>query len=184
MRDVDRGRGAAPSPEGEAGPADSPTGDGLTVSIVVAVDPGRAFQAFTGDIDRWWLRGPKHRFREPYHDGFLRFDTAGEGRLVEHYPDGSSFTVGRILRWIPGEILHLTWRLPNFAPDESTEVVVTFAAVAGGTRVSVEHRGWDALREDHPALHGRDRRTGAFATGRLWMETLTAFRNHLIGGDR
>lgn len=155
--------------------------DAFTVSILVAVDPPRAFHAFTEDIERWWLKGPKHRFRAPYRDGYLRFEPEVGGRLVEHYPDGSSFVVGEILHWIPGELVHLTWRLPSFAPDEQTEVRVSFAAESGGTRVSVQHSGWDALRPDHPALHGRDHSAAALATGSLWAETLTSLRDHLTG---
>lgn len=92
--------------------------DGFTVSIVVAADPARAFRAFTEEIDLWWLRGPEHRFRPPWHDGMLHLEPEVGGTLTEHYPDGTSFTVGRVLDWQPGERLHLSWRLPNFAADE------------------------------------------------------------------
>jgi hypothetical protein len=152
------------------------------VSILVAVAPQRAFQAFTEETDVWWLQGPRHRFRAPYRDGHLRFEAGAGGRLVEHYPDGSSFTIGHVVEWRPGELVHLTWRLPNFAPDESTEVIVNFTAEDNGTRVSVEHRGWSRLRRDHPALHGRDVRGATFVTGALWSQTLTALRNYLSGG--
>lgn len=156
--------------------------DGFTVSILVGADPERAFQAFTEEIDRWWLRGPKHRFCPPYGEGTLHFAGDRERKLVEEHPDGSSFVIGEVLRWIPGELLHLTWRLPNFAANEQTEVLVEFAAEGDGTRFSVQHRGWDALRRDHPALHGLDRRAAAAAKGALWAETLTALRDYLQGG--
>jgi hypothetical protein len=180
-REVESDPASAHANAGVANAADTRTTDGFTVSIVVAVDVQRAFQAFTEETDLWWLRGPKHRFRAPYHDGYLHFDKGVGGRLVEHYPDGSSFTIGQVLDWRPGELVHLSWRLPSFAPDERTEVVVSFAAATDGTRVSVEHRGWTALRRDHPALHGRDARGAAFLKGGLWAETLTALRTYLSG---
>ena len=153
--------------------------DGFTVSILVAVDPGRAFAAFTGQIDLWWLRGPKHRFRAPYHDGMLRFEPGAGGALTEHYPDGTAFTVGRILDWRPGELLRLTWRLPSFTADQHTEVCVRFVSEGNQTRVSVEHRGFASLPSDHPARHGRLGRELAAVKGRLWAELLTALRDHV-----
>jgi len=38
------------------------------------------------------------------------------------------------------------WRNVNFADDESTEVEVLFEPTESGTRVTVQHRGWAALR--------------------------------------
>ena len=153
--------------------------DGFIVSVLVAVSPERAFEAFTDQIDLWWLRGPKHRFRPPYHDGMLRFEPGPGGTLKEHYPDGSAFTIGRILDWRPGELLRLTWRLPSFAPAQRTEVCVRFEPEAGQTRVSVEHRGFATLPADHPARHGRRGRDLAFIKGALWAEVLTALRDHV-----
>ena len=48
-----------------------------------------------------------------------------------------------MLAWEPGERLVFTWRQGNWPPGESTEVEVRFEGAAGGTRVTVEHRGWD-----------------------------------------
>jgi hypothetical protein len=51
--------------------------------------------------------------------------------------------IGRTLDWQPGARLLLeswTW---TFRPGEHTEVEVRFEAIGDGTRVTVEHRGWD-----------------------------------------
>jgi uncharacterized protein YndB with AHSA1/START domain len=157
--------------------------DGFTVSILVDVDPLSAFAAFTEQIDLWWLRGPKHRFRAPYHDGMLRFTPGVGGSLVEHYPDGTAFAVGEVLDWQPGARLHLAWRLPNFTGEQQTDVIVRFEAEHGQTRVSVEQRGFASLPLDHPARHGHRGRALAFAKSRLWAELLTALRHHLKQGD-
>lgn len=159
--------------------------DGFRVSILVDVDPARAFAAFTEQIDLWWLRGPKHRFRAPYHDGMLRFTPGTGGTLTEHYPDGTAFTVGEVLDWQPGARLHLTWRLPNFDAGQRTDVIVHFEAERGRTRVSVEHRGFATLPLDHPARHGHRGRALASAKARLWAELLTSLRDHVspVNGD-
>ena len=62
--------------------------------------------------------------------------------------------VGRITVWKPGERLALIWRQATFAPDQSTQLDVRFEAVGDQTRVTVEHRGWDEIPQDHVARHG------------------------------
>ena len=66
--------------------------------------------------------------------------------------------------------------MPNFADAESTEVDVRFDAIDGGTRVSVEHRGWSALRADHPARHGNHGRDFEYMKASLWAENLGSLR--------
>jgi uncharacterized protein YndB with AHSA1/START domain len=147
----------------------------VVVSVEVAADPVLAFDVFTSDIDAWWLRGPQHRFKAPWN-GTLRFEPGPQGRLIEQYADGSAFVIGRVVTWQPGERIVLSWRLPNFADAETTEVDVRFEAIAGGTRVSVEHRGWHALRADHPARHGNSGRALAYSRADTWGKNLTSLR--------
>ena len=66
-------------------------------------------------------------------------------------PGGRTYEVGRVLAWDPPGRLSFEFRARAFASDESTTVDVRFEAVAGGTRVRLEHRGWASLPEDHPA---------------------------------
>jgi len=154
------------------------TAQSVIVSIEVAADPQLAFDVFTAQIDAWWLRGPKHRFKAPWN-GTLRFEPGPQGRLFETYADGTTFIIGRVLHWSPGRRLALSWRLPSFAEAETTEVDVRFDAIDGGTRVSVEHRGWDSLRADHPARHGKAGRDYEYMKASLWAENLTALKKHI-----
>jgi uncharacterized protein YndB with AHSA1/START domain len=151
------------------------TSAAVVVSIEVAADPQLAFDVFTADIDAWWLRGPQHRFRAPW-DGTLRFEPGPAGRLIEQYADGSAFVIGRVVRWEPGRRLLLSWRLPNFAGAEATEVDVRFEPIDGGTRVSVEHRGWDGLRDGHPVRHGKTGLDLQYMKAQLWAQNLTSLR--------
>ena len=154
------------------------TAQSVIVSIEVAADPQLAFDVFTAQIDTWWLRGPKHRFKAPWN-GTLSFEPGPQGRLFETYADGTTFIIGRVLHWSPGRRLALSWRLPSFAEAETTEVDVRFDAIDGGTRVSVEHRGWDSLRADHPARHGKAGRDYEYMKASLWAENLTALKKHI-----
>jgi uncharacterized protein YndB with AHSA1/START domain len=150
----------------------------VIVSIEVAAEPMLAFEVFTSQIDTWWLRGPKHRFRAPWN-GTLVFEPGPTGRLLEQYADGTTFVIGRVTQWMPGERLVLSWRLPSFADTDSTEVDVRFETIDGGTRVSVEHRGWSTLRADHPARHGQRGRDYEYMKASLWADNLGSLRQYI-----
>ena len=125
----------------------------VIVSIRVGATPLRAFEAFTAEIGAWWRPNPLFALT-PRGDGCLRFEPGEGGRLVTTLPNGKEFEVGRITIWKPGERLALTWRQATFAQNQSTELDVRFEAVGDETRVTVEHRGWDAIPQDHVARHG------------------------------
>jgi len=131
--------------------------DSVTVTTVVRADPGAAFRIFTEEIDTWWKRGPRYRSR----DGAMRFEA---GRLME-----AEEQIGSVLAWEPGARLLLELWTWNFRPGERTEVEVRFEAIGDGTRVTVEHRGW----ERRPT-GGAEFRT---VVGLWWGSLLPAIRN-------
>lgn len=154
--------------------------DRVAVTTVVAVDPATAFEVFTDEVDAWWKRGPRFRWR-PGQDGTMRFEPGVGGRLMEVYDDTGDdiFEVGRVLVWKPADRLVFEFRARNFEPDQITEVEVRFEAVDQGTRVSVEHRGWESLPEDHPARHGLKGPAFHSLMGVWWADLLGAIRFHL-----
>jgi hypothetical protein len=123
------------------------------VALRVKATPERAFAAFTRDIGLWWR--PNRMFAlTPRSPGVMAFEGGEGGRLVETLANGKVFEVGTIKVWAPGERLVFGWRCATFAPGLDTEVEVRFEAVGEETRVSVEHRGWDAVPQEHVARHG------------------------------
>jgi uncharacterized protein YndB with AHSA1/START domain len=123
------------------------------VALRVKATPARAFEVFTQEIGLWWR--PNGLFQlTPRGDGELRFEPGPEGRLVTKLPNGKEFEIGRVTIWAPGERLAFTWRQASFAPDQLTLVDVRFEAVGEETRISVEHRGWDSVPQEHAARHG------------------------------
>ncbi|WP_436498165.1 SRPBCC domain-containing protein [Actinokineospora sp. HUAS TT18] len=115
-------------------------------SVEVAVDPETAFAVFTADIGAWWKRGTPY-----WNDGErgqqLRFEPEVGGRLIEVHDleSGEGFEIGRVLVWEPGRRLVFTWRQDGWAAAETTDVEVRFEPTKQGTRVSVEHGGWDRV---------------------------------------
>jgi uncharacterized protein YndB with AHSA1/START domain len=153
-------------------------GDRARVSVTVAIPPGRAFQIFTADIDRWWRRGLKFRHSasrssllciEPKVGGrlFESFEAEGTQRIIE---------VGRVRVWEPPRQLKFTWRNSNFAPDEQTEVDIQFEPTVSGTLVTVTHSGLAALRADHPARHGLQDAEFSRMIGLWWGEQMSSLR--------
>jgi uncharacterized protein YndB with AHSA1/START domain len=145
------------------------------VTTFVEVTPDDAFAVFTEEIDSWWRRGPRFRM-DAGAASELRFEQDARGRrLIERSASGMR-EIGRVLAWEPGRRLMFEWRPSNFAPGEVTEVEVRFEPAGDGTRVTLEHRGWDAIRGDHPARHGLREHAFAAMIGKHWGELMTAFR--------
>jgi hypothetical protein len=123
------------------------------VALRVPANPLRAFAAFTDEIAVWWQ--PNGLFRlTPNGDGELAFEPGVNGRLCTTLPNGEEFEVGRISVWQPGECLVFTWRPASFTAEQSTQVEVRFEAVGDETRISIEHRGWDSIPQQHATRHG------------------------------
>jgi hypothetical protein len=156
-------------------PTNRSEADCVRVTTTVAVDPATAFAIFTEEVDLWWRRGPRYRFGGG-REGALAFEPGVGGRLVEVYAAGDEYEVGRVRAWQPGRRLAFVWRGTTFAPGEETEVEVRFERVAAGTRVTLEHRGWEALRADHPARHGLTGPAFASMVGLWWGDLLTTLR--------
>jgi uncharacterized protein YndB with AHSA1/START domain len=155
----------------------------VLVALRVPVPAARAFAAFTEQIGDWWRPNGLFQFTEG-RDGALAFEPGPGGRLVETYPDGSSFVVGHIRDWDPPRRLVLSWRHANFAPDQETELHVRFddvedpAGAAAQTRVTVEHFGWDTIPAEHKARHGFPLATFQLRFAQWWQSLLRAL------GDR
>lgn len=128
----------------------------VVVAMRVPGPPERAFRVFTEEVGLWWRDNPLWRFT-PRSPGALAFEPPAEGtpgRFVERLENGKLFEIGEITAWEPGRRLVFGWRQASFGPDQRTEVEVTFESVGDETRITVEHRGWDAIPTANVARHG------------------------------
>lgn len=120
----------------------------LFKSVEVQVEPARAFTVFTKDIAKWW---PLNKTYSVFGD---RSQECGiepfvGGEIYELSADGERTVWGRILVWEPGHRLCFSW-YPGRTEETAQTVEVSFAAVAGGTRVDLEHRDWQTLGPKAP----------------------------------
>jgi hypothetical protein len=152
----------------------------------VPVPVTAAFDVFTLEIDAWWRTGPAYRVGGT-HQGALHLEPRLCGRVFQAYAeDGAAVhEIGVITSWEPPTHLAFTWRGINFALGESTTVEVWFEAREGGTRVTLEHRGFASLRADHPVRHGQPVPAFGRQMGLWWGGLMTSLREHTeVRSDR
>lgn len=148
----------------------------VIVSLRVKATPREAFDVFTQEIGVWWR--PNALFQlTPRGDGVLSFD--GQERLVTTLPNGKVFEVGKITAWVPAERLAFTWRQATFTPEQQTYVEVRFEPAGNETRVTVEHRAWDTIPQEHAARHGFPLTVFQQRQGEHWRTLLGSFAARL-----
>jgi hypothetical protein len=120
----------------------------VTATVEVAVHPATAFAIFTQEIDRWWRPGPIN-WNDAHRAIGIRIEPGVGGRWLEVYDatTGEGFECGHITVWEPGNRFVFLYRDAGHAID-NTEVEVRFEEIDGGTKVTLEHRGWEQVSAD------------------------------------
>ena len=129
--------------------------DPLVIEFEVGVAPAHAFEVWTRRCATWWPRS--HTMSGA--PSAISFEPRSGGRIVEHAA-GGDHEWGEVLEWEPPRRLRCLWH-PFFDRSEATELDVTFRAVATGTAVRLEQRGWERLGE--AAAPRRTRTEGAWS---------------------
>ncbi len=112
----------------------------INKTITVDASVETAFETFTRQVSTWW---PKSH--SIFEDGVqeIVFDEKAGGRVFERSADGEEADWADVIAWEPPGRFVLRWRVnPERGP---TEVEVRFLPDDGGTRVELEHRGWDEI---------------------------------------
>ena len=78
--------------------------------------------------------------------------------------------MGRVTAWEPGARLAFAYRNVHLELED-TEVEVRFEPIAGGTRVTLEHRGLERLPPDEYAMWER----------RAWIRLMQVYADFLRG---
>jgi Activator of Hsp90 ATPase homolog 1-like protein len=113
----------------------------INKTITVDASVETAFETFTRQIGSWWPI-KTHSILEERVEGIV-FDEREGGRLYERAENGEEADWADVLAWEPPSRFVLRWRVnPERGP---TEVEVRFHSDDGGTRVELEHRGWDQI---------------------------------------
>jgi uncharacterized protein YndB with AHSA1/START domain len=113
-------------------------------SIHVRRPVDAAFRLFVDQIGTWWPLKQGFSFGGARADRFYIEGRRG-GRVFERYTDGEEFDLGVVTEYAPPSRIVFTWKSPDW--DGPTEVEVRFAADGDGTRLELEHRGWERAGE-------------------------------------
>ena len=115
----------------------------LAKTVVVECAPERAFTVFTREIGSWWPTDS-----HALHPGAVRevvWEEREGGTVYEIATGGEQARWATVLTWEPPHRLVIAWQVNE--DRLGTEVEVRFTAVAEGTRVDLEHRGFDNVTD-------------------------------------
>jgi uncharacterized protein YndB with AHSA1/START domain len=113
-----------------------------TVTVDCAVE--EAFRIFTTDALSWW---PVESHSIHQDVSAIVFEPREGGEVYEISAEGERGHWATVLEWEPPRRIILAWNI-LLAETVGTEVEVRFEPDGAGTRVELEHRGWERLAED------------------------------------
>ena len=134
-------------------------------TVHVKRDMEAAFRLFVDELGQWW---PLHTGHYSYggdraQDIFLEARVGG--RFYERFTDGEEFVVGQVTSCDRPRQIVFSWGSPDWA--EPTQVDVRFTAEGDGTRVDLEHSGWDRAGKEAAGMGA------AFESG--WDDVLSCY---------
>jgi uncharacterized protein YndB with AHSA1/START domain len=137
----------------------------LRIELDVACPPEQAFDLWTTKTSMWW---PTSHTVSARSDVEIVIEPSVGGRIYERTPDGEEHDWGKVTVWEPPSRISYLWHLRQDRSD-ATEVQITFTpATPTGTRMSIEHRGWELL-----GARGADQRN---RNERGWAHLLPHFK--------
>ena len=104
-------------------------------SIKVNCSPETTFKVFCEEMSEWWPNGFGGKGTKLYLEGRVG------GRFYERRPDGTEYQIGRVTAYQPPSFIAFSWRAPSW--DVDTLVEIRFTAEDPGTRIDLEHSGWE-----------------------------------------
>jgi uncharacterized protein YndB with AHSA1/START domain len=104
-------------------------------SIRVECSPQTSFRVFCTEISAWWPGGFGGK------DSKVSMETRVGGRFFERRADGTEYVIGLVSAYQPPEVVAFSWRAPSW--EFTTQVEVRFIADGGGTRIELEHSGFE-----------------------------------------
>jgi hypothetical protein len=114
-------------------------------STLVRSDREHTFTVFVRTMGAWWpvqFSAGGDRVRD------ISIEERVGGSVFETWDDGTVAPWGQLRAWDPPERFVMSW----LGTPQPTEVELSFAVLSPNlTRVTVEHRGWEALSESQLA---------------------------------
>ena len=122
------------------------TGATVRRSVTVNRSVEDAFRLFTEGMSTWWPFETHSIGKDGADPEAAVLEGREGGRLYERMADGHTSHWATVLAWEPPTRVVLSWELRPDRP--ATEVEVRFSEAGDGTRVELEHRGWERLGDE------------------------------------
>jgi uncharacterized protein YndB with AHSA1/START domain len=145
----------------------------IVLAVDLATTPQDAYAAFTTRFADWWPTATHSLSRHAATR--CRLDARPGGAVDEHAPDGTRHVWGEVQTVEPGRSIRFSWH-PGRGPDSAQWITVEFAAIAGGSRVTLTHGGWESLGEIGPLLRQEYLPGWRHVLGRLFADFAQATR--------
>lgn len=125
--------------------------------VVVDATPADAFSIFTDEVGLWWRIGTPY-WNDPERGVSVRLEPYLGGRFLELHDieAAEGFEVGRVTAWEPGRRLALTWTQVGWPEGATTDVEIRFEAFEDGTRVRLQHTGFERIPDATSFIGGYD----------------------------
>ena len=143
-------------------------------SVRVAAPPERAFEVFTDGFASWW---PSSHTLAEGGWGTATIEPKTGGRWFEVSATGVECVWGEVLAYEPPSLVRLSWRTDGEwkvdpDPARSSEIEVRFTPEGDGTRVELEHRGFERQ-------HKGDEVASSVAADGGWGSLLEMYADHV-----
>jgi uncharacterized protein YndB with AHSA1/START domain len=136
-----------------------------TVTVDCTVE--EAFRVFTADAQSWWPTATHSIYQDVRE---IVFEEKEGGEVYEISTAGEKGHWAKIVTWEPPNRLVLDWNILQ-REARGTELEVRFVPSGAGTRVELEHRGWENVAE------GAQEKRNDYETG--WEFVLGVYGAHL-----
>ena len=113
----------------------------LALDLTVHCSPAHAFEVWAQRTAQWW---PSDHTVGGERAAAITFEPRAGGRIFERTSAGVEHDWGEVIAWEPPGRLVYLWHIGDDR-SEATEVEITFTPAEDGTRVAIEHRGWERL---------------------------------------
>ncbi len=113
----------------------------LRFDLEVACSVEHAFAVWTSGIATWW---PADHTVTGEPAPTVVLEPGVGGRIYERASDGVEHEWGEVTAWEPPARLAYLWHLRADRSD-ATDVSIRFVPTDHGTRVEIEHAGWERL---------------------------------------
>jgi len=116
-------------------------------SVTVNCSVEHAFATFTERIHEWWPLGT-HSIDQGETGSppeTVIFQGGAGGQIFERTKGGENLKWADVVAYEPPHRFVLAWNPSREQERPQTEIEVTFTVEGDGTRVDLEHRGWERL---------------------------------------